>query len=177
MGAIASEPHGSSLFGAAVPFGGAFGGASFGGDSSLNPFASSASQKPEPAIEESLSALSVSEPTPASASASASDPSTPSITFTPPLPAYQPPQYLSTFDEFIPDHSKAAKIADHDDRNDVGGGEKAGRKASAAEDAKQNGAGGAEQWERVLPKGVDEVFERFVNRLNEAEGGEDQVLR
>jgi pre-rRNA-processing protein TSR4 len=93
------------------------------------------------------------------------------------LPAYQPPQYLSTFDEYIPrpDKAAASKLAQVDD----GPGEKAGRKASAAEEARQGGGGGggAEQWERVLPKGVDEVFERFVNRLYDAEGGEDQVLR
>jgi pre-rRNA-processing protein TSR4 len=185
MGAITTE---SSLFGGGGAFGGAFGGQSFGGESSLNPFSSSTApeQQPDGAIENSLSSLSVSDPTPAPESTvtpTVPEPvSIPSITFAPPLPAYQPPQYLSTFEEYIP-RPDIKSTAQHQLENR---GEKAGRKASAAEDAKQSangggagggGGGGAEQWERVLPKGVDEVFERFVNRLNEAEGGDDQVLR
>jgi pre-rRNA-processing protein TSR4 len=34
-----------------------------------------------------------------------------------------------------------------------------------------------ERWEQLLPKYVDEVFERFVRRLETADGASGQVLR
>jgi pre-rRNA-processing protein TSR4 len=34
-----------------------------------------------------------------------------------------------------------------------------------------------ERWEQLLPRYVDEVFERFVRRLEGADGASGQVLR
>lgn len=107
-------------------------------------------------------------------------PSTPSVRYGPPAPSYQPAQYITTFEEYIPrlDHPH------HAERKATGvSKEQQKYLKQGASDAidvdKTGGTGGgpAEQWERVLPKGVDEVFERFLNRLNDAEGGEEQVLR
>lgn len=143
-----------------------------------NPF-SAAPSEPAPTEEQSpdLSSLSINSPAEAAPPAQPqAGPSRPPVTYGPPIPAYQPPQYLSTFDEYIPrpDAGGKGKLAQY-----VEDGEKAGRKAGLAQDAADasGGGAGAEQWERVLPKGVDEVFERFVSRLEDAEGGDDQVLR
>lgn len=157
-------------FGASI-FSSGLSGVAEGG--SFNPFSTAASAgttpQSQPAPIPAFASLSIATSEPQAG------PSTPSVTYASPLPAYQPPQYLSTFEEYIPRPVPGKLAASGKDR-----GDRKGRKAELAELAsvKKNGEGGAvEQWERVLPKGVDEVFERFVNRLAGAEGGDDQVLR
>ena len=133
---MSSGPQ-SSLFGSAQPL--------FGAPSPFLPPALPAPTPPD------LSSLSISAP---SASGSSSH--------CPPLPAYQPPQYLSTIGEYI------APLEDiemeDDDEND--------EYAAEISDAK-----GDEKWDKILPKTVDEVFETFARKLQSAEDGEHQVLR
>ncbi len=163
---------------------GGLGASLFGGGASAfgNPF-STAPAEAEPTSEQppGMAKLSISSSGDSAGGAQAehqaeAGPSRPPTTYGPPIPAYQPPQYLSTFDEYIPrpDAGGKGKLAQY-----LEDGDKAGRKAGAAQDAAAagEGGGGAEQWERVLPKGVDEVFERFVSRLEDAQDGDDQVLR
>lgn len=118
----------------------------FGGDlfgaSAANPFASS---DPVPEVAQ-LSITKDTRPDPKS--------------FSPPLPAYQPAQYLSTFDEYLPDPD--AESDDDEDDEDVEVDEEASGGAAAAEGAKA---------------ADDEVFERFMRRIRMAEGGEGHVLR
>ena len=108
-----------------------------------------------------------------------SGPDLPGKTFAAPFPAYLPPQYLTTFDEYLPadpnalagDTAQRVRQMSAQEAEDKEKELQAGKKAAPA-------AGGAgEQWEKVLPKGVDEVFERFLERLNRAEDGSGQVLR
>ena len=81
---------------------------------------------------------------------------TASTSYGPPLPAYQPPQYLTTIDEYLPPPEEMdIDDADDEDKLDL-----------------RN-----ERWEQLLPKYMDEVFERFAKRLKDAEGGSSQVLR
>lgn len=158
---------GASLFGAAAP----------ASNSSFNPFSTSNVGGDSPAqAADALSELSVQ---PQPTKNAAAGPSTPSVRYGPPAPAYQPAQYITTFEEYIPrlDHPshadrKATGVPKEQQKYlKQGGGDAVDGDRSAAT------GGPAEQWERVLPKGVDEVFERFLNRLNDAEGGEEQVLR
>ena len=82
-----------------------------------------------------------------------------SRTLAPPLPAYQPPQYLSTIGEYLaPPSMDIDSESDDDDDN--------------ADPSWKD-----EQWERLLRKGVDEVFDKYVRRLEAAEDGRSQVLR
>lgn len=81
-------------------------------------------------------------------------------TLGPPLPAFQPPQYLSTIGEYIPPPEDADDDDDLDDDDD--------EEMAEFKD---------EKWEKILPKNVDEVFEAFVRRLQSAEDGDQQVLR
>ncbi|WWD18790.1 hypothetical protein CI109_103245 [Kwoniella shandongensis] len=134
-----SQPNGSALFGTAQPL--------FGAPSSgSNPFAAPVTSSEAP----DLSSLSISSSTPSS-----------STTLAPPLPAYQPAQYLSTIEEYIPP-VEDMEVEEDEDSDD--------------EAIAQNG-GLEEAWEKILPKGVDEVFENFVRRLEAADGGSKQVLR
>lgn len=82
----------------------------------------------------------------------------------PPLPAYQPPQYLSTIGEYIPplDDIEMEEDADEDDKDEYG------PEIAEIKDDK---------WDKILPKTVDEVFETFARKLQSAEYGEKQVLR
>jgi pre-rRNA-processing protein TSR4 len=134
---MSSGPQ-SSLFGSAQPL--------FGAPS---PFSSPAPAPTPP----DLSSLSISSPAP-----------TPSVStsFCPPLPAYQPPQYLSTIGEYIAP-LEDIEMEDDDENNEY---------ASEIADAK-----GDDKWDKILPKTVDEVFETFARKLQSAEDGEHQVLR
>lgn len=184
LSGTAQNSLGTSLFGGSAATSPATG-------AGFNPFASSAPAKEEVTAAAatnassdpvpSFSALSVETP-PTTSQNAAVGPSTPTVTYAPPIPAYQPAQYISTFEEYVPrlDHPTHAsrkgvskeyeKFIKQADDEDEGGKGKSGGGGG-------EGGGPAEQWERVLPKGVDEVFERFVNRLKEAEDGEQQVLR
>lgn len=119
-------------------------------------------------------------------SAAVSGPEMPGRTFGAPFPAYMPPQYLTTFDEYLPADPNAlagdtagrvrqmsAQEAEEKEKELQAQASKKGAGASSG----GGGAAGGEQWEKVLPKGVDEVFERFLERLNRAEDGSGQVLR
>ena len=97
-----------------------------------------------------LSSLTISPPQPVASS---------SRTLAPPLPAYQPPQYLSTIGEYL-----APPSMDIDSESDD-------------EDDNADPSWKDEQWERLLRKGVDEVFDKYVRRLEAAEDGRSQVLR
>lgn len=80
----------------------------------------------------------------------------------PPLPAYLPAQYLSTIDEYLPPpDSDDGDISDDEDE-------------SPEQAAEWRDADG---WDKILPKSVDDVFEKFVRRLESAEDGRAQVLR
>lgn len=127
---MSEQPNGSTLFGS-QPL--------FGASQSL----SSPSNTTQPAPPD-LASLSISTTT----------------AFKPPLPAFQPPQYLSTIDEYLPPPADIEMESDDDDDDPA-------QKAEFAE----------EGWEKLLPKHVDEVFERFKRRLEGAEGGYRQVLR
>ncbi|ORX37079.1 programmed cell death protein 2 [Kockovaella imperatae] len=78
-----------------------------------------------------------------------------STSHAPPLPAYQPPQYLTTIDEYLAPPEDVDMDDDEEDQMDL-----------------RN-----ERWEQLLPKHMDEVFERYVKRLKDADGGAGQVLR
>lgn len=122
-----------------------FGGGDLFGSSAANPFAVPvANPIPETAA---LSITSDTRPNPKS--------------YGPPLPAYQPAQYLSTFDEYLPDPEAES---DDDDDEDV------------EVDDEAAGAGAGAGAESGKPAG-DEVFERFMRRIRMAEGGEGHVLR
>ncbi|WVQ84403.1 hypothetical protein IAT38_006555 [Cryptococcus sp. DSM 104549] len=139
-----AAPNGSALFGSAQPL---FGGAA----SAANPFAAPTTTTPADPVPD-LASLTISEPLP---------PSGPSTTLAPPLPAYQPPQYLSTIEEYLipPEDVEMDSDSDEDETPEQ------------AAEWKEDG------WEKLLPKGVDEVFEAFVRRLGQADGGKKQVLR
>ncbi|AFR98578.1 pre-rRNA-processing protein TSR4 [Cryptococcus neoformans C23] len=137
----AARLNGSALFGTASPL---FGGAAH------NPFAP---PNPVPA----MATLSVSDDRPAPTPIT----SGPSRTFTPPIPAYHPVQYLSTIEEYIPPVDDDVSVASSDDD----------------ESPEQKAEWREEGWEKVLPRNVDEVFENFVRRLDQADGGKKQVLR
>ena len=124
-----------SLFGSAQPL--------FGAAASSNPFSSSSSEPPD------VSRLSLE---PASSF---------SHSLAPPLPAYQPAQYLSTLDEYLPDPEDDDMSVDEDD--------------GQTEEQKQEFRD--ERWEQLLPGHMDEVFERFVKRLHNADSASNQVLR
>ncbi|WVF68710.1 hypothetical protein IAT40_003482 [Kwoniella sp. CBS 6097] len=132
-----AQPNGSALFGSAQPL---FGGAS----SSPNPFGAPATTSaPSTTEAPDISKLSIA--------------SSSSTTLEPPLPAYQPAQYLSTIEEYLipPDEMDI----ESDDEDDEEGG---------ADD---------DNLEKMLNKGADEVFDGFVRRLEGADGGSKQVLR
>ncbi|WWC71094.1 uncharacterized protein I206_105047 [Kwoniella pini CBS 10737] len=86
---------------------------------------------------------------------------TSSTTLGPPVPAYQPAQYLSTIDEYIP----PAEDVDFESDSEIDGDED--MKATMLDDT----------WERMLPKHLDEVFQHFVRKLEASDGGSKQVLR
>jgi pre-rRNA-processing protein TSR4 len=89
-----------------------------------------------------------------------------STTLAPPLPAYQPAQYLATIDEYLPEPGAAS-----DDESDVESDEDETPEMKA-EWREETG------WDKLLPKSVDDIFTRFVRRLETAEeGGDAQVLR
>ena len=79
-------------------------------------------------------------------------------THAPPLPAYQPAQYLNTTDEYLPP-PPIVELEEDDESPD---------QKAEWRDAR---------WEQLLPQHVDVIFERFVRRLENAEGGAQQVLR
>lgn len=132
-----SESAGSSLFGSAQPL--------FGGGKAANPFSSTSSGKTP-----DVSRLSLE---------NAAGPSY--ITLAPPLPAYQPAQYLSTLDEYLPD-PEDIEVDNDDEEEEATGGKDEWRDA---------------RWEQLLPGHIDEVFERFVRRLQNADSASNQVLR
>lgn len=80
----------------------------------------------------------------------------------PPLPAYQPPQYLSTIGEYIPPLDDIEMEEDDEEADEFG------PEIAEIKDDK---------WDKILPKTVDEVFETFARKLQSAEYGEKQVLR
>ncbi|WVR06643.1 hypothetical protein IAU60_003675 [Kwoniella sp. DSM 27419] len=137
------QPNGSSLFGNAQPL--------FGAAASTtlpNPFASTTPSAPVTEAPD-MSGLSIS-------AASSS-------TLAPPLPAYQPAQYLTTIEEYIPPVEDMEIESDSDEDD-----EDAAAQAAEFQD---------EAFEKMFPKAVDEVFESFVRRLGGADGGAKQVLR
>jgi pre-rRNA-processing protein TSR4 len=81
-------------------------------------------------------------------------------TLSPPHPAYQPPQYLSTTDEYLPPPEEVDLDSDDDEQ-------------SPEEKAEWRD----ERFEQLFPSGVDPLFERFVKRISEADGAGGQVLR
>ncbi len=83
-----------------------------------------------------------------------------STTYAPPLPAYQPAQYLTTIEECLPP-AQDVNLSDDDDE----------------ETPDQKAEWRDARWEQLLPKHVDVIFERFVRRLENAEGGSQQVVR
>lgn len=125
----------SGLFGNAQPLFGA---------APSNPFETK-KEEPAPAPTVPLAALSLGEPS----------------TLAPPLPAYQPAQYLTTIDEYLPEPE--------DDDEDI--------ESDEDETPEMKAEWRDEGWEKLLPKHVDDIFERFVRRLESADGGSSQVLR
>ncbi|RXK36268.1 hypothetical protein M231_06472 [Tremella mesenterica] len=141
--------------------------------SSINPFSSSS---PQPQTSSSTPpSLSPSQPTtsppamsnpsttssqtiPSSNLSKDTSPTSPSttITYSPPYPAYQPPQYLTTTGEYLPPPTSSS---------------------SASSEGPDDPSWKDEQWERLLRKGVDEVLQRFVARLSNAQGAQGHVLR
>lgn len=141
---------------------------------SLNPFSTVTA-----AVTDAFSTLNIapSSESQATPKLNTAGPATPATTFAPPLPAYIPAQAIDSYPEDIPKATEADKDAEArkglaDDVDDGDDDEDERKKG-----AKSGGATVAEQWERVLPRGMDEVFERFVNRLNAAIDGNEQVLR
>ncbi|KAJ9114643.1 hypothetical protein QFC22_005519 [Naganishia vaughanmartiniae] len=164
---------GNALFGSA---------GTFGTTSASNPFAAPSTSDAPPS--DAFSTMSISSPEPAGLSTTkstttktAQGPATPATTFGPPLPAYIPAQAIDSYPEDIPKATSSDKdaarkgLVDEDAAADLDDEETGGK------GGKKSAANVAEQWERVLPKGMDEVFERFVNRLNVAIDGNEQVLR
>ncbi|WWC96431.1 hypothetical protein V866_003299 [Kwoniella sp. B9012] len=141
------QPNGSALFGSAQPLFGA---------APSNPFApTSTPTAPAPASIDStaadLSKLSISP--------SSSSPTT----FSPPIPAYQPAQYLTTIDEYLPPPDEVEyESSDDDDEN---------------ADEELKGVMMDDNLERLFSQKVDEVFQGFVKRLEGSDGGLKQVLR
>jgi len=84
-----------------------------------------------------------------------------STTHIPPLPAYQPAQYLTTTEEYLLPPQDIETVGDDDDEETLDQKEE-------FRDAR---------WEQLLPQHVDVIFERFVRRLEDADGGAQQVLR
>ncbi|RSH90789.1 hypothetical protein EHS25_009964 [Saitozyma podzolica] len=133
------QSDGNSLFGAATLFG-----------SQANPLASPA--PPTSAETPDIASLSLSSDTSVAG---------PSKTLSPPLPAYQPPQYLSTIAEYLPiPEDVEMDAADDDDETE-----------------EQKAEWRNERFESLLPRGMDPVFERFVRRIDSAEDGSTQVMR
>lgn len=142
---MGSTSNGSSLFGSAQPL---FGAAP---DVSANPFSAPSTPSAVPDI----SKLSIN-PT---------ETTTMNLTtLAPPLPAYQPPQYISTIDEYLPEPDDDEYDMDHDED----GEQTAEQKAAEFADPR---------WEQLLSPHLDEVFERFVKRIQGAEDAAGQVLR
>lgn len=174
---------------------GGLGSALFGGSSnttqpSFNPFsASAAAAVPPPSSSTSeaplaaFSTLSLdAKPTDANHSSTTtppqvSGPETPAQTLAPPHPAYLPAQYLSTFEEYLPADPNALAADTASKVKQLTAEQAAAEQDKAGGQTKTASGAGAEQWERVLPKGVDEVFEKFLERLHRAEDGDGQVLR
>lgn len=120
------------------------------GAAAPNPFAAPAApaeSKPE-APAAQLEKLEISAPEP--------------VSHGPPLPAYLPAQYLATIDEYLPPPESDSDL-DSDDEDE-----------SPEQAAEWRDADG---WDKILPKSVDDVFEKFVRRLETAEDGRSQVLR
>jgi len=141
---VKDAPQAGNLFGGGQPLFGA---------APSNPFAASAAApapetKPEasPAPTAPMAALSIGEPT----------------TLAPPLPAYQPAQYLTTIDEYLPEPESG-------DEDDI--------ESDDEETPEMKAEWRDDGWERLLPKSVDDIFERFVRRLENAEDASGQVLR
>ena len=84
----------------------------------------------------------------------------PSYCYEPPLPAYQPAQYLSTIEEYM---TPTQDVDMDDDEIDETPELKAEWRDA--------------RWEQLLPKHVDVIFERFIRRLENAEDGSQQLLR
>lgn len=138
----------------------------------FNPFSTPSPAPDAPtAAFSSLSLSSATNASPSKPSIAIAGPPTPAQTYGPPIPAYQPAQYLDTFEEYVPKKVEGKEPNEDDLAGVDDDDESSGKKNSGG------GGGFVEKWEKVLPRGVDEVFERFMNRLNEAEGGEEQVLR
>lgn len=167
LGGTTSGPDaglGNALFGSAGSFGAS-------DTASANPFSTVAS-----AVTDAFSSLNITGSTSSTQTTTkpvTAGPETPATTFAPPLPAYIPAQAIDSYPEDIPkstgaDNAPQKGLADDDVDEDEDG--KSGKKSGGA-------ASVAEQWEKVLPRGMDEVFERFVNRLNAAIDGNEQVLR
>lgn len=130
---MTGQTNGSSLFGADAPL--------FGASTTSTPSWSASPAPPD------LSSLSIAS-------------SSSNVSLAPPLPAYQPPQFLSTIDEYLPPPEEMD--VDDDDDDEAPGGQNGWRD---------------ERWEQLLPKHMDAVFDRFVRRLETAEDGSTQVLR
>jgi pre-rRNA-processing protein TSR4 len=144
----AKPTEAGGLFGAGAPL--------FGAAPSSNPFAATtatpaaaAAEASESAPSAAVAALTIGEPT----------------TLAPPLPAYQPAQYLTTTDEYLPPPESDDEDVDSDDDEDDNTPE-----AKAA-------WRGDDGWDKLLPKGVDDVFEKFVRRIQSADDASTQVLR
>lgn len=133
------------LFGSAQPLFGA---------AASNPFATPSA----PVLSTATAEARDDVPTAAIASLSLTD----AVTHAAPLPAYQPPQYLSTIDEYLP-YPETDSDVDVESDDD----EAPEQKAEWREDG----------WDKLLPKTVDDIFERFVRRLAGAEDATTQVLR
>ena len=118
------------------------------GSAASNPFSSATA--PEPVSTPDIGSLSLE--------SSSGSP----ITLAPPLPAYQPAQYLTTVDEYLPEPEDEDMSAGEDDDEET---------------PEQKQEWRDERWEQLLPGHIDEVFERFVKRLQNADGAANQVLR
>ncbi|WOO83349.1 ribosome small subunit biogenesis protein [Vanrija pseudolonga] len=138
---VKDAPAGGALFGGGQPLFGAAPSNPFGAPSPAPAAAAAAAAPTTP-----LASLKIGEPS----------------TLAPPLPAYQPAQYLTTIDEYLP-------LPGSDDESDIESDEDEAPEAKA--EWRDEG------WEKLLPKGVDDIFERFVRRLESAEDGASQVLR
>lgn len=138
------------LFGSAQPLFGA---------AASNPFAAPAAAPSEPSP---ASPPKAEAPTADVASLSITENLSEALTLAPPLPAYQPPLYISTIDEYLPypETDSDVDIESDDDETPE-------QKAEWREDG----------WDKILPKNVDDIFERFVSRLAGAEDASNQVLR
>lgn len=138
---MGEQPSGGNLFGGGEPLFGA---------APSNPFgapAADAADATEPAPAAPLAALTLTE----------------DVTYTPPLPAYQPPQYISTMDEYLIAQDEEDDSEDDEDLVD--------------EDVPQGSEWREGGWDKLVAKGVDDIFERFVRRLQSADDGTSQVLR